>query len=138
MTADNVKTAFRLPIGLTKTLSRIYYDSTTNNNSIKKIISTKNNKISNNSHEKVFRNIHRKRPVLKSLFNKVSGLQPAALSKSRLRGRYFPVKVLRTRFFIKHLWKTASGRAQDFTKNSPNTGANPEISKRGGALCQPP
>ena len=33
-----------------------------------------NNKISTNSHEKVFRNIHSKRPVLKYLFDKVPGL----------------------------------------------------------------
>ena len=50
------------------------------NNSIKKN-STNNNKISTISNQKVFQNIHKKRPVPKSLFNKVSGLQPAALSK---------------------------------------------------------
>ena len=65
----------------------------------------------------MFQNIHRKRSVLKSLFNKVSGLQPAALSKKRLRHRRFPVKLLGTYFFIEHLRTTASGRAQDFTKN---------------------
>ena len=57
----------------------------------------------------------------KSLFNKVSGLQPAALSKKRLQHRRFPVKLLRIRFFIKHLGTTASGKAQDFTKNGPNS-----------------
>ena len=36
-------------------------------------ISTNNNKISSNSHQ-VFQNIHRKRSVLKSLFDKVPGL----------------------------------------------------------------
>ena len=35
----------------------------------------------------MFRNIHSKRPVLKSLFNKVLGLQPAALSISCASGR---------------------------------------------------
>ena len=78
MAADNVKTTFRVPIGV------VNEDFITSNNTIKKIISTNNNnKISSNSHE-VFRNIHRKKPLLKSLFNKVSGLQPAALSKKRL------------------------------------------------------
>ena len=77
----------------------------------KKIISTNNNKISSNSHEKVFRNIYRKRPVLKSLFNKVSGLQPAALLKKRLQHKCFPVKLSRTRFFIEHFRTTASGKA---------------------------
>ena len=112
-----MKTAFVFPLGLTKNFSRIYYGSTTNNNSIKKIISTNNS----NSHEKVFRNKYRKRPVLKSLFNKVSGLQPAALSKKRLHHRCFPVKLLRTRFFIEHLRTTAFGTAQDFTKNGPSS-----------------
>ena len=46
----------------------------------------------------MFRNLHRKRPVLKSLFNKFSGLQHAALSKKRLRHRCFPVKLLKTSF----------------------------------------
>ena len=96
------KLLFIFPLGLTKALSQIYYGSTTNNNSIRKIISTNSNKISSNSPEKVFRNIHKKCPVLKSLFNKVSGLQPATLSKKRLRHRFCPIKLLRIRFFIKH------------------------------------
>ena len=70
-------------------LSGIYYGST-KNNIIKKAIPTNNNKVSNNSYQKVFRNIHRKKPVLKSNFNKFSGLQPPALSK-RLQHRCFPV-----------------------------------------------
>ena len=48
-----------------------------------KKIST-NNKISTNSNQKAFRNIDKKGPARKSLFNKISGLQPAALSKRRL------------------------------------------------------
>ena len=47
--------------------------------------------------------MHRKRYVVKSLFNKVSGLQPAVLSKKRLRNRFFHTKLLRTRYFIEHL-----------------------------------
>ena len=67
MVADNGQTGF-----IRKTLSGIQYGSTSNN-SIKNL-SNNNNKISSNSHQ-VLRNIHRKRSVLKSLFNKVSGLQ---------------------------------------------------------------
>ena len=91
MAANNVQTAFRLPSEVNEDLSEIEYGST-NNNSIKKI-SINNNKISTDSHQ-LFQNIHRKRSVLKSLFNKVSGLQPAALSKKRLRHRRFPVNLL--------------------------------------------
>ena len=74
MAADNVKTAFGLPSGVNKTLSlaatttaaaRKYQPTTT---------ITKYQPI----HIQVFRNIHSKRPVLKSLFNKVPGLQPTA------------------------------------------------------------
>ena len=70
-----------------------------------------NNKISSDSSQ-VFQNIHRKRSVLKFIFNKVSGIQPAAFTIKRVRHK---------RFFIEHLRTTASGRAQDFTKNGPNS-----------------
>ena len=62
-----------------------------------------NNKISSSSHQKIFLNMHRKRSMLKSLFTKISGLQPGALSKKRLQHISFPVKLLRTRFFIEQL-----------------------------------
>ena len=75
------------------------------------ILSTSDNKISTNSHQKVFQNKHRKRPLQKSLFDKVSGLQLVALSKNRLWHRCFPVKLLWTHFFIKHLRMIASGIA---------------------------
>ena len=52
MAAGSVKTAFHLPIGFNEDFMK-------------------------NLRQKVFRNIHRKRPVLKCLFNKVSGLQSA-------------------------------------------------------------
>ena len=42
--------------------------------------------------------MHRKKLVLKSLSNKVSGLQLVALSKKRLSHMCFPVKLLRERF----------------------------------------
>ena len=54
-----------------------------------------------------FCNIHRKTPVLESLFNKAVGLQSCDFIKKRLRHRCFPVniaKFLRTAFFIEHLW----------------------------------
>ena len=41
--------------------------------------------------------------MLKSIINKISGLQPAALSKKRLRNRCFPVKLLRRRFSVEYL-----------------------------------
>ena len=46
-------------------------------------------------------------------------LQPAALSKKRLQHRYFPVKLLKTGFFIELVRRAASRRAQDFTKTVP-------------------
>ena len=77
MAADNVKTTFRLPIGVNQDLIRNLIWQHHQQQQHQKI-SISNNKISNNSHQ-VFRNIHRKRPVEKSFFNKVSDLQPAAL-----------------------------------------------------------
>ena len=44
-------------------------------------------------------------------FNKFAGRRPAALLKERLWHKCFPVnfaKILRTPFFTKHLWTTAS------------------------------
>ena len=51
-------------------------------------------------------NIHRKTPVLHSLFNKVAGLLTSNFIKKWLKRRCFPVNVanfLRTAFFIEHL-----------------------------------
>ena len=51
-------------------------------------------------------NIHRKTPVLDSLFDKVAGLQTSNFIKKWLRHRCFPVNVanfLRTVFSIEHL-----------------------------------
>ena len=98
MAANNVKTAFRLPSGVNEDFIRnlIWQHQ---QRSSKKILTTNNNsKISTNSHQKVSRNIHSKIPVLKSSFNKVTGLQPAALSIKRLQYRCFLVKLLRARF----------------------------------------
>ena len=72
MAVDNVKTVFRLPSGVNKEFIRnfIYL-------------------ISTNSNKKVFRNIHSKKHVLKSRFDKVPGLQPAALSIKGLQTGVF-------------------------------------------------
>ena len=57
---------------------------------------------------KKFRNIHRKSPVLGSLFNKVAGLKIGNVIEKRLQRRRFPVniaKVLRTAFhFMLSSW----------------------------------
>ena len=73
MAVDNVKAAFHLP-------GEVNEDT------------NKNNKTSTNSHQKVFQNIYRKRPVLKFLLNEVSGLQLAALSKKSLRDTGFLIR----------------------------------------------
>ena len=121
MAADNVKTAFCLPSKVNEDFIRnLIWEHRQQQQNQK--ISISSNKISTNSYQKVFPNIHRKRLALKSHFNKVSGLQPAALSKKKLRHRCFPVKLLRACFFVEHLRATTSGTAQDFTqKNGPNS-----------------
>ena len=51
--------------------------------------------------------IHRRTPVLKSLFNKVKGLKTCNFIKNRLQHRCFPakfVKLLWTPSFTEHLW----------------------------------
>ena len=55
---------------------------------------------------KKFRNIHRKTPVLESLFNKFAGLKASNFIKKRLQYRCFPLntaKSLRAAFFIELL-----------------------------------
>ena len=50
--------------------------------------------------------VHRKTPVLESLFNKVAGLQACNFIKKRLQRKCFPVKFakfLRTNLFTEHL-----------------------------------
>ena len=80
MVADNLKTAFRLSSEVNENFIRnlIWYHHQQQQH---QKLSTNSNKRSSNSHQKVSQNIHTKKPVLKSLFNKVSGLQSAALSK---------------------------------------------------------
>ena len=58
-----------------------------------------------------FANIHRKEPVLESLFNKAAVLKTCSFIKQRLQHRYFPMnitKLLRITFFIEHLFVDAS------------------------------
>ena len=111
MAADNLKIASRLPSGV-------------NEDFIRNLIwlhhhqQQQHDKIINQQQQQISSNLHVAKSVLKSFFNKISGIQPAALSKKRLRHWCFPLKLLRTCFFIEHLWTTASGRAQGFTKRS--------------------
>ena len=54
-----------------------------------------------------FRKMHRKTPLLGSLFNKVAGLQICNLFKNKPLTHVFPVdivKFLRTALFIENLW----------------------------------
>ena len=63
------------------------------------------------SSKQVFRNIHRKTSVLKSLFNKVAGHQNCNFIKKRLQQRCFPVKfskLLRTLFLQNMSHRTCS------------------------------
>ena len=97
------KQLFIYPVGVNKDFIKNLVWQHHHQQQLEKISTNKNNKISINSYQKVFRDIYRKRHVLRSLFSKVSGLQPAALSKERLRHRCFHTKLLRTRYFIEHL-----------------------------------
>ena len=102
MAADNVKTAFRPPNVVNEAFIRYWIWLHHQKQQHQKIINQQQQNIqqftSKDASKYTRPNIHRKRPVLKSLFNKVSGLQPAALSNKRPRHRRFPVKLLRTRF----------------------------------------
>ena len=52
------------------------------------------------------RNIHRKTPVLESLFSEISGLQACNFIKKRYQHKFFPLNIaefLRTAVFIEHL-----------------------------------
>ena len=40
-----------------------------------------------------FQNIHRKKPVLESIFNKVAGLKSCNVIEKRLQHRCFPVNI---------------------------------------------
>ena len=114
-----MKTVFHLPSAVNENFIRNLIWQRQQQEQYQKI-STNNSEISSNSHQ-MLQIIHRKRSALNSFSNKVSDLQPAALSKKRIRHRRFPVKLLETHFFIEDLRTTASGRVQDFIKNSPNS-----------------
>ena len=73
MVAENVETIFRQPSGVNEDFIRNLIWQHHQQQQHQKI-STNDNKTSTNSRQKVFRNILRKRHVLKSLLNKVSGL----------------------------------------------------------------
>ena len=48
--------------------------------------------------------IHRKTPVLESLFNNTAGLEVCNFIKKRLQHRGFPVKMANLRTALEHLW----------------------------------
>ena len=48
--------------------------------------------------------IHRKTPVLESLFNNTAGLEVCNFIKKRLQRRGFPVKMANLRTALEHLW----------------------------------
>ena len=69
-------------------------------------------------------NMHRKTPVLESLFNKVVGLKTSNcnFTKKRLQNSCFPVKTekfLRTAFFLEHIsWPPLNNVVQYSTRNT--------------------
>ena len=121
MVADNMKTAFHIPTGVKEDfIENLIWQHHQQQHQKNNINQQQQQSIKQFTSEGVSK-YTQKRPVLKSLFNKVSGLQSATLSKKRLRHMCFSVKLLRTRFFIEHLRTATSGRAQDFTKNGPSS-----------------
>ena len=117
MAANNVKTGFSLPSGVNEDFIKDLMQQHHQQQQHQKISSNNNNnnnnKISTNLHQKVFRNIHRKRPVLESLFNKVLGLQPTALSKGG-SDTVFSCAVIKNTFFYRsppddYFWNRPSG-----------------------------
>ena len=59
--------------------------------------------------------------MLESLLDEVAGLQPATLSKKRLRSFPLSFGKKKPRHFQVHLQATVSGRALDFSKTSANS-----------------
>ena len=115
MKVDNVKTAFRLPSGVNEDFTGIWYGSANNNNSLKKV-STSKKKISTNSSQKVFQKFLKKRPVPTC---QVFSLQP--YQKKDIPRQVFSCEIIKNTFFVEQLRTTVSGRAQDLTKKGPNS-----------------
>ena len=88
MTADNVKIAFCLPGGVNEDFIRNLIWQPQQQHQ-------ENNQQQQNNQftEGVSKYIQEKACAEVSFNNKVSGLQPAALSQKRLRRRYFPIKL---------------------------------------------
>ena len=65
---------------------------------------------SSNKFSEKLRNIHRKIPVLESLFNKISGVKACNFTKKRLQHRRFPVNIaiFKSTNFENHPQMTAS------------------------------
>ena len=116
MAANNVKTGFSLSSGVNEDFIKDLMQQHHQQQQHQKISSNNNNnnnKISTNLHQKVFGNIRMKRPVLESLFNKVLGLQPIALSK-RGSDTVFSCAVIKNTFFYPsppddYFWNRPSG-----------------------------
>ena len=117
MAANNVKTGFSLSSGVNEDFIKDLMQQHHQQQQHQKISSNNNNnnnnKISTNLHQKVFGNIRMKRPVLESLFNKVLGLQPTALSK-RGSDTVFSCAVIKNTFFYRsppddYFWNRPSG-----------------------------
>ena len=58
-------------------------------------------------------NIHRKTPVLESLFNKVAALKACNFIKKRLHYKCFPKNIFMISFFIEHHWCRSSNCGYD-------------------------
>ena len=115
MAPDNVKTAFRLP----SKVNGDFISQQHQQQQHQKKISTTNIKISISSHQKVFRNIHRKRPVLKSLsLIKLQVFSLQLYQKKKTPTQVFKCEINENTFFCR---APASGRTHDCTKYGPNS-----------------
>ena len=81
---------------LTKTLQKFNIEAPTTTIATK--ISSNNNKISTNPNQKVFQNLHRERPELKPLFNKISRLQ---LFQKEAPTQMFSCEIIKNTFFYR-------------------------------------
>ena len=123
MAADKVKTAFRLSSGVNEVFIRNLIWQLHQQQQHQKVINQQQQQNTNQLTSEDVSKYTREKTCAEVffLFNKVSGLQSAALSKKRLRLRCFLVKLPRAHFFFEYLRTTASERTQDFTNNGPSS-----------------
>ena len=113
MAVDNVETAFRLPNEVNEDFTGIYHGS----NSTSKTASKK------------YQSTTKYQPIqIRRCFEsaKVSCYlrfrdSASSFIKIETRARMFSCEIIKSTFFIEHIRATASGRAQDFIKNGPNS-----------------